>query len=552
LTTGAAQARWADGIISGLEAAGVEDLVVSPGSRSTPLVLASERLRRYSVADERSAAFLGLGLARESQRPVALLCTSGTAPAHYLPALMEAKHSGITLVAISADRPTRLLGRGANQSTDQRRLFGRFADPSLDLGDPGADPAAVARDVAEAVAKGLANRAPVHLNARFDKPLEPPKSWQAERVACPPPPLPVPQPDPTAVAESAQLMAGARRGLIVCGPAGPDARLARESAHSLSRASGFPIWAEACSQMRFGALGTEQADGLGWLLARGSLELDLVVQVGAAPVQPIATNAPHIMVCTGGTPDPGDRARCFVRGPLATSLAALARACNGASDPIWAGQIGELNRRVWDVVAADDHGPTSEPRAVHAAVRAVPADAVLQLGNSLPVRLVDLYCRADDCRADVASQRGLSGIDGAVAQALGTACAGRPVVALLGDVTTQHDLASLTMASRVERPVVLVVIDNGGGRIFDGLPVADHPRGRRDLGEFFTTAPSVDLGAVAEAMGVTVVRPTGAPDLHRAVAAAATRPECTLVHMRVDPDSARASHHSIRAALGAD
>jgi 2-succinyl-5-enolpyruvyl-6-hydroxy-3-cyclohexene-1-carboxylate synthase len=172
--------RWASALIDGLVDAGLERLVLSPGSRSTPLVLAAQRhpaLELIPVLDERSAAFFALGLARASRRPVGVICTSGSAPAHWLPAVVEANASAVPLVLMSADRPARLRPWGANQTVDQTRLFGAFVLEFHDPGEPDDDPDSLkamhALGARAAMVSSGRRSGPVHVNLSFPEPLVP-------------------------------------------------------------------------------------------------------------------------------------------------------------------------------------------------------------------------------------------------------------------------------------------------------------------------------------------------------------------------------------------
>ncbi|MDH5492435.1 MAG: thiamine pyrophosphate-binding protein, partial [Myxococcales bacterium] len=232
----AAQAAWARALLEGLREGGVEALVLSPGSRSTPFALAAHALE-FSIhvaIDERAAAFFALGRARLMARPSLLLCTSGSAPAHYLPALVEASMARIPLIALTADRPPELHHCGANQSVDQRGLFGSFVRASAELGPPRSGESlrlAMGRIGAWAVARSLhPEPGPVHLNAPAIEPLEPPltppaspppgaadaSTHRTTRVA-----LPRMRPDPVALAALVRAARASRSGWLVVGPLGP-------------------------------------------------------------------------------------------------------------------------------------------------------------------------------------------------------------------------------------------------------------------------------------------------------------------------------------------
>jgi len=553
---GLVAAHWAQAIVAGIASAGTRHLVISPGSRSTPLVLAAHAsaLTRHVIIDERSAGFFALGLARELDEPVALLCTSGSAGGHYLPAIMEASHSGVPLVALTADRPFELMDSAANQTTDQVRLFGTFPRRFVDLGDPREHALmAVAARVQAAVIDGRGpDPGPVHINARFAKPLEPETAVdRSATLALARAEIPRLGTSADAIERARALVAGARRGLIVAGPAGTAQRAARAAVAGLSRATGFPLIADAASQLRFGCAQARAGDALGWQWPSISAETpDLVIRLGAPPVAPLALSCPQLVVAERGWPDPSFADGLLVRGPTAAIAAALAAHAT-PRDPSWHEHLTRLNDETWSVIdRVLDGSELSEPNAIRTAVQATPRDALLHLGNSLPVRLVDRYCRAEDTALDVSTQRGLSGIDGVVAQCAGAAAANRAVVAILGDVTLAHDIGSVAIAARAANPVAIVVIDNGGGRIFESLPIARHAEGAACLEELYLTPPSLDLATLVPGFGARYAAPTSVASLRADLSDAARRPGCTIIHVRVPASSAREVKARVDDELG--
>jgi len=257
---------WIETFMAALAHAGVRDIVVCPGSRSTPLALAVDvttDLVCHRAVDERSAAFFALGQTRVTGRPSAVLCTSGTAAAHFFPAVIEAAHSFLPLLLVTADLPWDLVGVSAPQTMDQHALFGAYARGFFELGS---HDSSLADAVAQRVAVQAAMRSvsptpgPVQINVRLRKPLEPTAPWPGEtreRGAKPPPTrvfLPRTSPAPEALDVLAGQVAQARRGLIVCGPALLDRsdKPLRDAVRSLAKATGFVLLAETTSQVRFG------------------------------------------------------------------------------------------------------------------------------------------------------------------------------------------------------------------------------------------------------------------------------------------------------------
>lgn len=568
----AVQTAWAELLVASLAAGGVADVVVSPGSRSTPLVaaLAGGSLRLHPIVDERTAGFFALGLARSAGRPVALVCTSGTAPAHYLPAVIEASLTGAPLVVVSADRPPELHGAGAAQTIDQHHLFGRFVRRFDDLGPPDGSALALRglrRKVVQAVAVARGpHPGPVHLDVPLRKPLEPAApTTAAERAtvttaaglaALGPHPAPptVRVPD-EAIARAAAALAACRRGLLLA-TAGPLTwRHHRAAAFALAAAAGLPVCAEAGSQLRFAPRPAEviaiDRPGLVAAADDGRLAPDLIVQLGGEPVAmswpALAGRRParRIIVAEHGWPDGDSSAELLLVGDVGDTLARLHAALVGHAgerEPGFAEAWRAADRAAAQAMtAALAAAPTApaEGAMVAAAVAALPDGAQLVLGNSLPVRLVDeVTAGGRDLR--VVTQRGAAGIDGLVAGAAGAAAAGGPTVLVLGDVSFAHDAGSL-LAAR-DLPLAIVVIDNRGGRIFDELPAAK-VLGDAVLDRLWRTPPGLDPVAVATAYGLRGHRADSPAALTAALADALAAGRPTVVHAPVAATSAR----SVRA-----
>jgi 2-succinyl-5-enolpyruvyl-6-hydroxy-3-cyclohexene-1-carboxylate synthase len=625
---------WADLLVDTLARGGVRDLVASPGSRSTPFLLAAARhpdVRVRSVIDERAAAFFALGLARVAGRPPALLCTSGTAPAHYFPAVIEASEAALPLVVLSADRPVALRGSGAPQTTDQVHLYGAHVRAFADLGDPRPEPRALRglqRAVARTVAAALApSPGPVHLNAPAAKPLEPtaPRGEAARALAAraarlqgrallvaPPPaghgagetlagadaptsaspPTPrasgasaragraelgVPDPPPRPAASAyagrarrgadpdraaldptldhvAAALAEAQRPALVAGPLGLDAP--REAVLRFAASRGLALLPETTSQLRLAPAppGLIRAGAFDlWLRADDEPGPDVVLEIGATPTSAayarwLERAGPRHRFVLGGSRfrDPSATADAVRLGDLAALLAGLAeRLPPRAPRAAWREAVRARERRAWAAVnaaleAAAPEGALQEGAAVRALVEALPPGALLALGNSLPIRHADRFVPPGAADVRVLCQRGVNGIDGWIAGAAGAAAAdGGPTVALIGDVAFAHDLSSLGLAAAARAPLVLAVIDNGGGRIFEQLPIARAGLDEAGLA-LFTTPPALDVPAAARAFGLPCEAPTDEPALRRALEAALARAGATVLHLRVPAHGAAA------------
>lgn len=571
MTTAAIQTAWAELIASSLADAGVALCAISPGSRSTPLVAAlarEPRIARVTIIDERAAAFYALGAARATGAPVALVCTSGTAAAHYLPAIVEASLAGVPLIALTADRPPELHACGASQTIDQLGLYGGFVRGAFDLGAPVATEGAlrgVRRKLIQAItlARGPAP-GPVHVEVPLRKPLEPaaPSSELEHALAAAAAglvrPVAIAAPrltaDPGAIEALAAAIAGEPEGAIVAGALPVGFARSRDAVFALAARTGYPIIAEATSQLRLGPrpAGVAMVDHFDLIPGDQVPAARLVIQLGAEPVAAgwpgwLARAQPARWVLAGHQwSDPDSAARGVILGELDDALAQLVAAVErgaprehaASQGSAWIEHWRALDRAAAAALAAAlaEH-PGNEVELLRAAIEAVPEGAAIQIGNSLPIRAVDHVAAGGPWRP-VLSQRGAAGIDGLIASAAGATRAGRPVLLVLGDVSFAHDLGGLLAARCASAPLAILVIDNRGGQIFSGLPVA-----RAELGaafdEHWVTTPGVDPTAVAVALGTHAVTAASPAAAARAIAHALATPGATVIHAPVSPSGAR-------------
>ncbi|MGF1661508.1 MAG: 2-succinyl-5-enolpyruvyl-6-hydroxy-3-cyclohexene-1-carboxylic-acid synthase [Kineosporiaceae bacterium] len=520
-------AAAARGLVEGLLAAGVRHVVLCPGSRSAPLAYAAHGAeaagawRLHVRIDERSAAFTALGVGRATGGPAAVVTTSGTAVANLLPAVLEAHHAGVPLVVLTADRPPRLRGTWANQTSDlQAGLFAGAVRHAVDAaaGDPAVAWRAVARDAVAAARGGAAAPGPVHVNVGFDEPLVPPDlGWRprAGPPAAPPPDPGVPDgPEPLVPGDPTPLPAGPRTVVVAGDGAGATARELAESA-------GWPLLAEPTSAAR----GGPNRVGAYRLLLDGDLgaAVERAVVLGRPTLsRPVARllARPDVAVVQVGEPWRPAPGRPVTRAAAVSAPAGV----TAPRDRDWldgwlaAGRAAES--AVADVLAAERHatGVLSGPEVAAAVVAATGPGAGLVLAASNPIRDADLA--AGEVRAGpVAANRGLSGIDGTLSTAAGMSLAtGRLVVALVGDLAFLHDTNALLLGPGEPRPRVrAVVVNDGGGGIF-GLLEHGEPRFAAVLDRLFGTPQTVDLAALCAAHGVPRTVATDGPGLATALA----------------------------------
>lgn len=482
--TGRLNLEWAMTLAAGLAGAGVRDVVISPGSRSTPLTLACLRqpaLRCTVIVDERSAAWFALGRVRADGRPVALVCTSGTAVANWLPAVVEANHARLPLILLSADRPPELQQCGANQTIDQDAMFAAQTRAMHNPGTPFAtfSPRWLVQLVAQAVAEARwPLPGPVHLNLPFREPLLPADTDYAIADIPPTPEMPTPIaiPDADTVARLAGSLQG-RRGIIVCG-----GRIAAEGFAAavtlLAERLACPILADPHSGLRFGPhpkthLCTCHERWLRERLSAPELQPEWVLRFGDMPVT--RTMQSYLAVCDehyvsdphGRWPDPMHRTRMLIPGNESLLCESLASHVTVAAPAAWSATFASAESGA--ISGAEDSPPPPQGELFAALCRSLPGGTQLFCGNSLPIRDLAAWSGCGSQVLHIHANRGASGIDGNIATAAGLADSA-PTVAVIGDLTAQHDLGSLVLMR--DRPLVVIVINNGGGGIFDLLPVA--------------------------------------------------------------------------------
>jgi 2-succinyl-5-enolpyruvyl-6-hydroxy-3-cyclohexene-1-carboxylate synthase len=545
---GAANLKFARALVGELQAAGIASAFVCPGSRSTPLALAiaEHPQLQYSVhVDERSAAFQALGFAKAAGRPVALLCTSGTAGANFLPAVAEAAQSRVPMIVLTADRPPELRAWGAPQTMEQRTLYAGFTRWSEEA------PCPSERGAEVAYARALARRAvieatgiepgPVHLNLPFREPLLPavvdvrPPAEGEVAAGFDAAGAQIEATIPESLASDLQQI---ERGVLLFGPDNWDPSLAA-AAHALAVSLGWPIVADPASGLRAGPpLDGAIIHGADLLLrdaeAATTLRPDLIVRFGGQPTSAsvVAWMARHaaadvwLVDPANGFRDPQHRASRWLRAgsrqfcELAASAAATAPAPAPRS---WQVQWQHADRvaRAAASAAIDAEPAFLTPHIARALWTGLPDGAALYVANSMAIREVDMFAGPREANLRLLANRGVNGIDGQVSAALGAAAAlRRPTVLWCGDLALLHDVSGL-LAGRLQGGDLTIVVSNDdGGGIFEYLPAA-RLVSRPVFESLFAVPHGLDLRELARGLGWDAVRvdsaATFAPALARAL-----------------------------------
>jgi 2-succinyl-5-enolpyruvyl-6-hydroxy-3-cyclohexene-1-carboxylate synthase len=556
-------------LVDELARCGLREVCIAPGSRSAALAMAFARHSSIQVwmhIDERCAGFFAVGMAKASGRPVAVLCTSGTAAAELHPAVVEAAYSRTPLLVLTADRPPELREVGANQAIDQARLYGTAVRWFFDPGTP-IDGRGTSRRWRRLAARALAETqgppaGPVHLNLPFREPLitSPDETVGATPAQQPATKLRRGRLEPTLemVESVAAALGAARRPLVVAGEMrrGEHLRLALDA---LLRRLDAPLLAEPSSQLRCrSAVGLVEAyDALlrdpEWAEAH---EPDLVLRLGAPPTskplnQLLARSAATTLVLDpdGGWRDPDQLAeeliRCEVE-PLLQQVAARLHGSPQAWQQEWrdagAAAVAALDRRLAGTALHEGH-------VVRALARELPERATVFVGSSMPIRDVDTFWPPAAPAQRFLGNRGASGIDGLISTGLGAAAVapeGDAVVLLVGDLSLYHDMNGLWAIRRHGLRAVVVVLDNDGGGIFNFLPQAEH---NDVFEELFGTPLGLRLEDVARLYDLQFTSVREAVELPAALKAALASPQSTLVAARFARDSSVLGHRSCWSAV---
>lgn len=486
--------------VSELVQTGIMDVVVSPGSRSTPMAMVMAEhpeINLHIHVDERSAAFFALGIAKVSNKPVAILCTSGTAAANYFPAVIEARYSRVPLLVLTADRPHELREVGAPQAIDQTHLYGQHVKWFADMALPESSTEIIryARTVG-ARAAAIASQAPagpVHLNFPFREPLIPkldedifqleerPTGYVKVRNG----ELAIQEDD---IKDISLKLNGYKNGIIVCGNIADD-RFA-QAVTDLSEMLKFPILADPLSQLRSGQHPLENiVETYDTFLrnedAKVYLKPDVILRFGAMPLSKALTiflkenhEAEQFVIDgAGGWRDPSSLSTEMIYcNETIFCERMLTFSEKRTSREFLEKWLAVNNHTKANMALIKDSRQLSEGRFFYQLADMLPKGATLFVGNSMPIRDLDSFFLNNHKSIKVIANRGANGIDGTVSTAIGTGLYSQPLYLVLGDLTFFHDLNGLIASKLYGIDVNIIVVNNNGGGIFSFLPQSQHPK----------------------------------------------------------------------------
>ncbi len=527
---------WSSLIVAELVKNGLDTFFVSPGNRNAPLIAAlayEGRAVKKICVDERAAGYRALGHAKATGRSGVLVCTSGTAPANYYPAVIEASREEIPLVILSADRPPELVGSDGNQAIVQPDLFGHYGRESLFLPRPSMDYPleALLAKIDSLVARP---RGPVHINCPFGDPLIP-----GVPDRCPMPDdlpaaarrlyeqkgpytvYPASVVIPTGLEDIAMTLRNTGRGLAVVGrlDSPQDVPALEEFLQRLD----WPVFCDIASSLKGRVRTDAQMFSLDHpeavrLVTAYAPETILQFGTGLVSKQYYASILPQsgatlIQVSPrGGLRDPAHRASVRVQAPVHAFIGCLnfpgGLSSDGAARIKFLDRMEALHHAVAERV---ERGVLSYPRIASVFLEGIPEGEGLFLGNSTAIRAFDATRCPWPRPMRVISNRGVSGIEGNIATSVGFAeAAGLRVTAVIGDISFLHDLNSLLLLGQSKTPVILAVINNGGGRIFERLPIGDFPE---MIDPYLITPHAMDFRHLAEQFSLPYFQARAADEL---------------------------------------
>lgn len=480
-------------IVDQLIRLGIKDVVISPGSRNAPLTMALWRasttgdIRLHTRIDERSAAFLALGIAKATGLPTPVMCTSGSAAANFFPAILEAHHGGHPLIAVTADRPARLWDTGANQTTRQVNMFAGANVPTLNMSAQDEERGQV-RQWRELLAREITHVRPAHINVEFEEPLVGSLDWVEDIDGD----VEVP---PQKSVNTKKLQKYHPHGVILVGH---DAGAIEYSAISeFARATGWPILSE---NPLFGSEVLPHTSlVLGDAGRREVLKPEIIMTVGrltlSRAISAYVASANYQIVVDPRIADvdvkrPGDE----IHFTLPVIDQEITR------DPQWSEKFASISQTIGTKLPAL-LTEWSEPASVRTIVRELPDGATLFVASSRPIRDIEAFA---DSRSgiEVYANRGLAGIDGNLSTAYGIALVRNQTYALVGDLAFLHDVNGLLIGKDEVRPnLTIVVISNDGGGIFSTLPQSEVP----GFEKIFGTPHGLDLVKIAESYGIDAI-----------------------------------------------
>ncbi len=547
---------------------GVSTYFISPGYRDAPLIAALQArsdVELVSCFDERAGAFQALGYAKATGLPAVLICTSGTAGANYYPALIEASVEQVPMLVVTADRPFELVHAAAQQVVDQRQIYGRFAKKSLDFPVPSKDFDGrawmdVARDLLQTAL--AAPQGPVHLNVPFHVPLDPVQvkdgpgeveAWDKELRKMPTqiarrerPPL-----DAASAALFRNAVGEAKRGFLLLGRFNNEKD--RQAARFIQEKLGWPSFADVGSGLK-GMVPQQILDLQHPLMleALSSYRPDMIIHLGRRLVSRyfddfIARHEPASYWVFSSEIGPQDPAHLLQRLQFDSELSSVAVALADLEIKPPPADLAASARSLVNKLATMEPGEFNFAAVAETIIELSPReDHGLFLGNSTAIRAFDSWCYAAGAWPEIQANRGVSGIEGLLATALGVARGKRQGwTVVLGDISMMHDLNSILSlkTSGLTGTFIVVIVNNSGGRIFETLPIAAYPEVKDP---WISTPHTFNFEGIAAMAGVDYIACQSQKEFEHAYGQSLKTGGMRLIECRQSPDADRLYQNQLR------
>jgi len=479
---------------------GVRHACISPGARNSPLIVAfteHSKIQCFSHVDERSSAFFALGLAKSTQKPVVLICTSGTAGANYFPAVIEASLGRVPIIIITADRPEYLIGTGVNQTIDQQNLFGNHVRYFFDVGLPEKDYKTLQEKIESAFNHSTGTDfklppGPAHLNFPFDEPLMPEKikvtispSVRIKNMG---------KPESDFVIPTLEM---AKNPIIIVGPM--EGNTHEKELVQFGEKIQAPILADPLSQLRLGTQSKIVLSNYDYFLKYKKINPDLVIRFGRKPTSKVLNQLldkwKDSTILIDAWERFNDDCPQFIQSMIGRYCQYQIHNCSWKGEHSMQKQFLAWEKQVCDVLMKES--VYSEGTVAKYCVESIHEGGRLFIGNSMPIRDVDMFSLTSSKKIHIYSNRGASGIDGIISSALGMCnnSKNKNSLLLIGDVSFYHDMNGL-LASRYGANLSIVVINNRGGGIFSFLPIANS--GLEKFQKYWTADTDLKISKAAD------------------------------------------------------
>ncbi len=568
---------WTDLIINELIRNGSTYFCISPGSRSTPLVISTAQnsaAQKIVCYDERGAAFHALGYARATGVPAVVISTSGTAAANFYPAVVEASQDCVPLLILTADRPPELRFTGANQTIDQVHLYGNYLRWQYDMPCPDEKipPEMVLTTIDQAIYHAVRSpKGPVHINCKFREPLAPDRKDFAKSYVDTVTTLikgkkpyteygsDILSADTAAITAVSDIIKRTKKGLFVVGKLDSDGD--GVAVTMLVDKLQWPVFADITSGMRLSSSLSRVLCNYDRMLLSDKYSVDripeTILHIGGQPtskhfLQMLESNKIQNYIIVKNHPfrhDPAHKATVRITSSIGTFCEQLSARSLKKDSQEWLSEMRNGSQKTGNAIEQllSGYKQVTEPSIARYISRNITENSGLFLGSSMPVRDMDMFAASCRSSVSVAANRGASGIDGTIAAAAGYASGlDKPVTLIIGDIAFIHDINSLTHLKNISKQIVIVLLNNKGGGIFSFLPIAGFPE---VFEEYFGTPHEYTFRKAAEQFDCDYYNPNTMKEFDSIYKSVLKSGSSAIIEVETDRKKNRDIHREIDSGI---